>query len=59
MRHTSHYVAPVIGWYIPKQARLSFSTGFGLTGSSLDRIYRVGFAVEIPQFGYLFRGESR
>ena len=59
MRDTSHYVAPVIGWYLPKQTRLSFSTGFGLTRSSLDRIYRVGFAIEIPQFGRLFRGESR
>ncbi len=33
---------------MPARMRLSFSPGFGLTGTSLDRIYRVGFAYEIP-----------
>ena len=56
MRDTSHYVAPVFGWYLPKQSRLTFSPGFGLTGSSLDRVYRVGFAIEIPQFSRFIRG---
>ena len=51
---TSHYVAPIVGWQLPP-GRLSFSTGFGLTGSSLDRVYRIGWASEIPQFGGLFR----
>lgn len=51
---TSHYIAPVVGWQLPA-GRLSFSTGFGLTGSSFDRIYRIGWASEIPQFGGLFR----
>ena len=32
MRDTSHYFAPLIGWQLPKGARLSFSPGFGLTG---------------------------
>lgn len=54
MRDTSHYIAPIVGWQLPA-GRLSFSTGFGLTGSSLDRVYRVGWASEIPQFGSLFR----
>jgi len=36
--------------------RVSFSPGFGITGSSLDRVYRVGMAYEIPQFASLFRG---
>jgi len=53
---TSHYVAPVVGWYLPKHSRLTFSPGLGLTGSSLDRVYRIGFAVEIPEFSSLFRG---
>lgn len=52
--NTSHYVAPVVGWQLPA-GRLSFSTGFGLTSSSLDRVYRIGWASEIPQFGSLFR----
>ena len=56
MRDTSHYVAPVAGWYLPHGTRLTFSPGFGLTDSSLDRVYRVGFAVEIPQFSRVFRG---
>lgn len=53
---TSHYVAPLIGWQLPGDMRLSFSPGFGLTKTSLDRIYRVGFAVEFDEFGSLFRG---
>jgi hypothetical protein len=51
---TSHYVAPIIGWQLPK-ARLSFSTGFGLNGNSLDRVYRIGWASELPQIGTWFR----
>lgn len=56
MRDTSHFIAPVAGWYLPRGTRLTFSPGFGLTSSSLDRVYRVGFAVEVPQFARLFRG---
>lgn len=59
MRDTSHYVAPVFGWYFPKQTRLTFSPAFGMTGSSLDRVFRVGFAVEIPQFAHLIFGGGR
>jgi hypothetical protein len=51
---TSHYIAPIVGWQLPA-GRLSFSTGFGLTSSSLDRVYRIGWASEVPQFGGLFR----
>ena len=55
---TSHYVAPVVGWDLPARSRLSFSRGFGLTDSSLDGMYRIGFAVEIPQVSRLLgRGE--
>lgn len=53
-RDTSHYIAPIVGWQLPK-GRLSFSTGFGLTGSSLDRVYRIGWASEVPQIGSWFR----
>lgn len=54
MRDTSHYIAPLLGWNLPKNMRVSFSPGFGVTGSSLDRLYRVGFAYEIPQIGGWF-----
>lgn len=58
MRDTSHYIAPLVGWDMPARMRLSFSPGFGLTGSSLDRVYRVGFAYEMPQIGSWFRGHK-
>lgn len=57
LHNTSHYIAPVVGWVLPHRTRLSFSPGFGLNSNSLDRVYRVGFAVEIPQVTHLFRGE--
>lgn len=54
LRDTSHYIAPVIGWYLPKNVRVTFSPGFGLTNSSLNRVYRVGVAYEIPQIANWF-----
>ena len=54
---TSHYIAPIIGWQLPF-GHLSFSTGFGLTSSSLDRVYRIGWASELPQIGTWFRGHN-
>ena len=54
LRETSHYIAPVLGWQLPRGVRLSFSPGFGLTDTSLARVYRVGFAIEMPQIGSWF-----
>ena len=51
---TSHYVAPLIGWQLPKGVRLSFSPGFGLTSTSLARVYRIGVAYEFDQIGNWF-----
>lgn len=51
---TSHYVAPLLGWQLPKGVRLSFSPGFGLTSTSLARVYRVGVAYEFSQIGNWF-----
>lgn len=59
MGDTSHYIAPVVGWALPGRSRLTFSPGFGLTDISLDRVYRVGFAVEIPRFGRPSREGAR
>lgn len=56
---TSHYIAPLVGWELPRGMRLSFSPGFGLTATSLNRVYRVGLAFEIEQVGSWFRGENR
>lgn len=52
---TAHYIAPLFGWDLPKNMRVSFSPGFGLTSTSLGRVYRVGLAYEIPQIGNWFR----
>ena len=54
MRDTSHYIAPLIGWQLPKGVRFSFSPGFGLTDTSLARVYRVGLAFEFEQIGRWF-----
>ncbi len=53
---TSHYIAPLVGWQLPHGMRLSFSPGFGLTSTSLNRVYRIGLAYEFNQFGNVFRG---
>lgn len=55
LRDTSHYIAPLLGWELPRGMRLSFSPGFGLTDSSLTRLYRVGLAYELSQPGSWFR----
>jgi hypothetical protein len=55
LHDTSHYAAALLGWQLPKSMRISFSPGFGITGSSLDQIYRIGFAYEVPEFGDWFR----
>ena len=54
---TCHYIAPIVGWQLPV-GRLNFSTGFGLTSSSLDRVYRIGWASELPQIGTWFRARN-
>jgi hypothetical protein len=58
MRDTSHYIAPLIGWQLPKGVRFSFSPGFGLTDTSLARVYRVGLAFEFEQVGKWFHSSN-
>ena len=58
LRDTSHYLAPLIGWQLPKDMRLSFSPGLGLTRASLDHVYRIGFAVSFGQIGSWFHDQS-
>lgn len=55
---TSHYIAPLLGWQLPKGFRFSISPGFGLTDSSLTRVYRVGLACEFSQVGGWFHNEK-
>jgi hypothetical protein len=58
LRDTSHYIAPLIGWQLPRGMRMSFSPGFGLTSSSLARVYRAGLAWELPQISTWFRSRK-
>ena len=58
LRDTSQYIAPLVGWQLPKGMRLSFSPGFGLTSTSLDRVYRVGFAYELNQVSSWFHRDK-
>jgi hypothetical protein len=58
MRDTSHYIAPLLGWQLPKGVRFSFSPGFGLTSTSMTRVYRVGLAYEFNQIGSWFHGSQ-
>ncbi|MGA2349903.1 MAG: hypothetical protein ABSF70_05660 [Terracidiphilus sp.] len=57
-RDTSHYLALLVGWQLPGNVRLSFSPGFGLTSTSLNRVYRVGLAYEFNQVGDWFHGSQ-
>ena len=54
LARTSHYLAPLLGWQFTPSMRLSFSPGFGLTSTALNRIYRIGLAYEFDQFGSRF-----
>ena len=54
IQDTSHYIAPLLGWQLPKGMRVSFSPGFGLTSTSLARVYRFGVACEFSQIGNWF-----
>jgi len=46
LAHSSHYLSPLLGWQLARGVMLSFSPGFGLTPTTMERIYRVGFAYE-------------
>lgn len=58
LRDTSQYLAPLIGWQLPRDMRLSFAPGWGLTKASLDHVYRIGFAVSFGQIGNWFHGQA-
>jgi hypothetical protein len=58
LRDTSHYIAPVVGWELPAHLRLSFSPGFGISGSSIDQFYRIGVAREFEDVNKWFRGRK-
>jgi hypothetical protein len=60
LHDTSHYVAPTVGWDIPRGPTIAFSPGFGLNDNSLKVLWRVGVQYEFQQFFSRFRrGEGR
>jgi hypothetical protein len=58
LRDTSQYLAPLVGWHLPRDMRVSFSPGWGATRTSLDHVFRFGFAMSFGQIGNRFRGQS-
>lgn len=49
LHDTSHYLGPAINWTSPAGFTLSFSPQFGLSDSSVPRLYRFGISYEISQ----------
>jgi hypothetical protein len=55
LKATSHYVAPIVRWDIPRGPSIAFSPGFGLNDNSLGVLWRVGVQYEMQQFFSRFR----
>jgi hypothetical protein len=55
LHDTSHYVAPTVGWDIPRGPTIAFSPGFGLNDNSMKVLWRVGAQYEFQQFFSQFR----
>jgi hypothetical protein len=51
LSRTSHYVAPVLSWELPRGTTVRFSPGFGLTPDSHRFLLRFGISYEIAGFG--------
>ena len=58
LHDTSHYVAPVVGWSLPGHMRVSLSPALGITGSSVDQFYRIGFAREFQDIFNMLPGRK-
>jgi hypothetical protein len=50
LKATSHYVAPTLGWNIPRGPTLTFSPSLGLNDNSMKVLWRVGVQYEFQQF---------
>jgi len=60
LHNTSHYVAPTVAWTLANGTTFKVSPGFGITDTSVRRLWRFSVSYEITQFGraarQLFRG---
>lgn len=52
---TSHYLAPILQFSIPKGPRIGFEPGFGLNSNSVGRLWRFQVTYEVEQFLSMFR----
>jgi len=55
---TSHYLAPVLNWQIPRGPAVKVSPGFGLNDYSHGFLLRFGISCEIEQFVSKFRRQQ-
>ncbi len=53
LQATSHYIAPTLGFHVPRGPTINFSPNFGLNDNSLGVLYRFAVSYEFDQ---LFRG---
>jgi hypothetical protein len=51
LRETSHYVAPTVAWTLASGTSFKLSPSFGVSGSSVPFLLRVGVSYEFQQFG--------
>ena len=56
LRDTSHYLAPVVEWRVPRGATFKLSPGFGLNDNSERFLFRFGVSYEIDQIASRLRG---
>ena len=51
VRHTAHYLAPVMSWLVGGRSSLRFSPGIGLSHTSSAVLFRFGYSYEIQGLG--------
>ena len=51
LQDTSQYLAPTVAWSLNNGTTVRVSTGFGVTGTSVPLLLRVGLSYEVSQFG--------
>ena len=56
---TSHYLAPILAWQMPRGMTLRLSPGWGLTDTSHRFLLRWGLTYEFSSFGHKVRGWFR
>ncbi|PYQ43815.1 MAG: hypothetical protein DMG99_05850, partial [Acidobacteria bacterium] len=58
LSETSHYIAPIVSWDIPRGPSIRFSPTFGLNRNSNGFLFRFMLSYEIDQFFSRVRGRQ-